>query len=82
MMSIPYHHATICASFRCIAVVAEYDYATDIAVQRAEERKIAYTEGFHQKAVEMAKLMRTHNYSVAKICLMTGLSKEEVEAIK
>ena len=26
-------------------LIAEYDYATDIAVQRAEERKIAYTEG-------------------------------------
>ena len=26
-------------------LVVEYDYATDIAVQRAEERKIAYTEG-------------------------------------
>ena len=26
-------------------LLAEYDYATDIAVQRAEERKIAYTEG-------------------------------------
>ena len=26
-------------------LIAEYDYATDIAVQRAEERKIAYVEG-------------------------------------
>ena len=26
-------------------LIAEYDYATDIAVQRAEERKIAYGEG-------------------------------------
>ena len=26
-------------------LIAEYDYATDIAVQRAEERQIAYTEG-------------------------------------
>ena len=26
-------------------LLAEYDYATDIAVQRAEERKIAYSEG-------------------------------------
>ena len=26
-------------------LVVEYDYATDIAVQWAEERKIAYTEG-------------------------------------
>ena len=26
-------------------LIAEYDYATDLAVQRAEERKIAYTEG-------------------------------------
>ena len=26
-------------------LLAEYDYDTDIAVQRAEEREIAYTEG-------------------------------------
>ena len=94
-------------------LIAEYDYATDIAVQRAEERKIAYTEGkslglaegkslglaegkslglaegeargrsegSHQKALETARLMRQRAYPVAEICLMTGLTTDEVEAI-
>ena len=79
-------------------LLAEYDYATDIAVQRAEERKIAYTEGkslgitegkslgiaegARQKALETARLMMQRNYPVSEICLMTGLTKEEVEAIR
>ena len=29
-------------------LVAEYDYDTDIAVQRAEEREIAFAEGIKQ----------------------------------
>ena len=74
-------------------LLAEYDYETDIAVQRAEEREIAFAEGIEQgieqgiadgsykKALETAKLMRMHNYPIAEICTMTGLSKEEVEAL-
>ena len=70
-------------------LLAEYDYETDIAVQRAEEREIAFAEGIEQgfsdgsykKALETAKLMRTHNYPITEICTMTGLTKEEVENI-
>ena len=74
-------------------LLAEYDYETDIAVQRAEEREIAFAEGIeqgieqgiergsYQTKLETAKIMRTHNYPIAEICTMTGLSKEEVEAI-
>jgi len=35
----------------------------------------------HQKGLETAKLMRAHNYPASEICLMTGLSQEDVEAI-
>ena len=74
-------------------LLAEYDYETDIAVQRAEEREIAFAEGIeqgieqgfsegsYQTKRETAKLMRMHNYPIAEICTMTGLSKEEVESI-
>ena len=78
-------------------LIAEYDYATDIAVQQAEERKIAYTEGkslglaegkslglaegSHQAKLETARLMLQRNYSTAEICLMTGLTKVEVETM-
>ena len=87
-------------------LIAEYDYATDIAVQRAEERKIAYTEGkslglaegkslglaegeargrsegSHQKALETAKNLLQFGLSREKIAQATGLTQEEVEAIK
>ena len=64
-------------------LIAEYDYDVDIAVQREEalqegEAK-GFSEGSYQKALETAKLMRTHNYPIAEICTMTGLSAEEVE---
>ena len=70
-------------------LIAEYDYATDIAVQRAEERKIAYTEGkslglaegSHQKALETAKKLLQFGLSVENIAQATGLSQAEVENI-
>ena len=74
-------------------LIAEYDYDIDIAVQRKEEREIAlqegiaqgevkgFSEGAYQKAVETAKLMRAHNYPIAEICTMTGLSEAEVKQL-
>lgn len=74
-------------------LVAEYDYDTDIAVQRAEEREIAFAEGIeqgieqgfsdgsHQAKLETARLMHAHNYPLAEICTMTGLSVEEIEKL-
>ena len=70
-------------------LLAEYDYDTDIAVQRAEERRIALAEGIeqgfsdgsYQKALETAKILKQLGDSVQKIMQATGLSKEEVEAI-
>ena len=74
-------------------LIAEYDYDVDIAVQREEEREIAlkegiaqgeakgFSEGSYQKALETAKLMRAHNYPIAEICTMTGLSEAEVEQL-
>ena len=74
-------------------LVAEYDYDTDIAVQRSEERRIAFAEGIergmhqgfsdglHQKAIETAKLMRYENLGIDLISKVTGLSKEEIEAL-
>jgi len=74
-------------------LIAEYDYDVDIAVQREEEREIAlqegiaqgevkgFSEGSYQAKLETAKLMRTHNYPIAEICTMTGLSETEVEQL-
>jgi len=78
-------------------LIAEYDYDVDIAVQREEEREIALKEGIaqgeakgfsegisegsYQKALETAKLMRTHNYPIAEICTMTGLTEREIKQL-
>ena len=40
-----------------------------------------FADGAYQTKLETAKLMRAHNYPITEICEMTGLSKEEVEAI-
>ena len=56
-------------------ILTEYDYDTDIAVQREE----AYEEGAKQKAVETAKKMLENCLSKEIIANCTGLSLEEVE---
>ena len=74
-------------------LVAEYDYDTDIAVQREESLRIGiqqgleqgikqgFSDGAYQTKLDTAKLMRIHNYSIGEICKMTGLSQEEVESV-
>ena len=70
-------------------LIAEYDYAADIAVQRAEERKIADTEGkslglaegSRQAKLETAKTMLTMGYPLADICKIAGLAPTEVAAL-
>jgi len=63
-------------------LVAEYDYDTDIAVQRAEERQIAFADGSYQKALETARILKQLGDSVKKIMQATGLTQEEVESIR
>ena len=72
-------------------LLAEYDYETDIAVQRAEEREIAFAEGIEQgieqgfsdgsrqKALQTAKNLLGLGVSVENIVQATGLTKKEVE---
>ena len=78
-------------------LIAEYDYATDIAVQRAEERKIAYVEGkslglaegkslglaegSRQARLETARILKQLGDSTQKIVQATGLTQAEIEAI-
>ena len=75
-------------------LLAEYDYETDIAVQRAEEREIAFTQGIsqgrsegiaqgsYQTKLETAKNLLGLGLSIENIAQATGLSQAEVEAIK
>ena len=66
-------------------LIAEYDYATDIAVQRAEERKIAYTEGrslgIAEGKRETARNLLSMGLSIDTIAHATGLTMQEIEKI-
>ena len=66
-------------------LIAEYDYATDIAVQRAEERKIAYTEGrslgIAEGKRETARNLLSMGLSIDTIAHATGLTIQEIEKI-
>ena len=74
-------------------LLAEYDYETDIAVQRAEEREIAFAEGIeqgieqgfsegsYQTKLDTAKNLLEMGFAIEAIVRATGLSKEEVENI-
>ena len=67
-------------------LVAEYDYDTDIAVQREEAGKIAFAQGIsqgsRQKALETARILKQLGDSAQKIVQATGLTQEEVEVIQ
>ena len=67
-------------------LIGEYDYDTDIAVQREEsfslglERGLA--EGSRQANLETARRMKQANCEIPFIEKITGLTKAEVEAVK
>ena len=54
------------------------DIATISEVQFNAGAEWGLTEGSRQKALETARLMLQRNYPQAEICLMTGLTQEEV----
>ena len=70
-------------------LIAEYDYDTDIAVQREEAGKIAFAQGIsqgisqgsRQKALETAKNLLQFGLSVENIAKATGLSQEDVREL-
>ena len=63
-------------------LVSEYDYATDIAVQREEAREEGFTEGAYQNKIETAKNLLLMELSTEQIARATGLSLDEVKEIK
>ena len=72
-----------------IATISEAQFKSGLelgfaeGIEQGEARGLAEGEsrGSHQKALETARLMLQHDYPVAEICLMTGLSSAEVEAL-
>ena len=57
------------------------DIATISEVQFKAGAEWGIAEGSRQKALETARLMLHRSYPVSEICLMTGLSKEEIEKL-
>ena len=78
-------------------LVAEYDYDTDIAVQREESLRIGiqqgieqgieqgiqqgFADGSYQTKLETAKNLLEMGFAIEAIVRATGLSQEEVESI-
>ena len=66
-------------------LVVEYDYDTDIAVQRQESLMLGIQQGeargSRQAKLETAKTMLTMHYPFEDICKISGLSPEEVRSI-
>ena len=58
-------------------LLAEYDYDTDIAVQRRE----AFDDGAQQAKLETAKKFLAMGLSVEQVATGTGLSPEEIEKL-
>ena len=75
-------------------LLAEYDYDTDIAVQRRESLMIGlqqgiqqgiqqgFSDGAYQTKLETARILKQLGDSTQKIVQATGLTPAEVEAIK
>ena len=59
-------------------LLMEYDYATDIEVQREEAFEKGIQQGEYQKAIETAKKFLTMGLSLEQISQGTGLSIDEI----
>ena len=62
-------------------LLAEYDYDTDIAVQRKEAFEDGMSQGEHKKAIETAKKFLAMGLSIEQVADGTGLSIEEIEKL-
>ncbi len=60
-------------------LMGEYDYATDIAVQREEAAKEAWQEGSLQNALQNARNLKNLGVPLDIISKGTGLSNEEIK---
>ena len=74
--------------------MTEYDYDTDIAVQREEAYEDGLNKGItqgisqgikqgaYEKAVETARLLLSFGDSIEKIATITGLSGETIQQLE
>ena len=66
-------------------LLAEYDYDTDIAVQRKEAFEdgiaIGLSQGVKEAKLETAKILKSSGVEINIITNSTGLSIEEIEKL-
>ena len=62
-------------------LLAEYDYDTDIAVQRKEAFDDGVSIGRNEAKLETAKTLLAFGDSIEKVSKVTGLSPEEIEKL-
>ncbi|MEE1290732.1 MAG: hypothetical protein UHW86_06825, partial [Spirochaetota bacterium] len=62
-------------------LLAEYDYDTDIAVQRRESFEDGLSQGAREAKLETAKSMKLENMSISMISHFTGLTPDEIEKL-
>ena len=62
--------------------MTEYDYDTDIAVQREEAYEDGLSKGAYQEKLETAKNLFHLELSVEQIATVTGLSLEVIQTLK
>ena len=68
-------------SFAFTVKTEEYDYDTDIAVQRQEAYEDGMEQGSHQKAIETAKKFLAMGISIEQVAQGTGLTVDEVKSL-
>ena len=62
-------------------LICEYDYATDVAVQREEAYEAGEKRGAYSKAIETARNLINMGMSNSQISQATGLSGSEIVAL-
>ncbi|MBO5401474.1 MAG: hypothetical protein J6A14_06540, partial [Spirochaetaceae bacterium] len=71
-------------------LMTEYDYDTDIAVQREEayedglskELQQGISQGAYQEKLETARMLLSFGDSIEKIATITGLSGETIQQLE
>ncbi|MBO5401427.1 MAG: hypothetical protein J6A14_06300, partial [Spirochaetaceae bacterium] len=60
----------------------EYDYDTDIAVQREEAYEDGLSKGAYQEKLETARMLLSFGDAIEKIATITGLSQETIKQLE
>jgi predicted transposase/invertase (TIGR01784 family) len=63
-------------------LLTEYDYDTDIAVQRQEAYEDGMEQGSQQAKIQTAKNALNMNLPIEQITTLTGLSIEFIKTLK